>query len=134
MRLAKWIFLLAGISGLLMLLPLYFLEARMAQEDPPAINHPEYYYGFVGLCVAWQVLFLVIASDPVRFRPVMLPAMLEKASFAFAIPTLYALQRVAGRWVGFASMDALWLVLFVVAYLGTPKEVPKEAVKKDGAF
>jgi hypothetical protein len=38
------------------------------------------------------------------------------------IPVLYAAGRVPGLWVGFASMDATWLVLFVVAYLWTPKE------------
>ena len=36
------------------------------------------YYGFVGVTLAWQVAFLVIASDPVRYRTFMLTAMLEK--------------------------------------------------------
>jgi hypothetical protein len=68
-------------------------------------------------------MFLVIGTDPVRYRRAMLPAMLGKASFAVAIPILYALGRVAGVWIGFASMDATWLVLFVVAYLWTSKEL-----------
>jgi hypothetical protein len=54
----------------------------------------------------------------------MLPAMLEKAGFAVAIPVLYAAGRVAGVWLGFAAMDATWLVLFAAAYLRTPKEPP----------
>jgi hypothetical protein len=58
-------------------------------------------------------------------RWVFLPAMLEKASFAVAIPLLYAAGRVAGIWVGFASIDATWLVLFAFAYLLTPKESPR---------
>ena len=41
-----------------------------------------------------------------------------------AIPLLYAAGRVAGVWVGFAAMDATWLVLFVVVYLRTPREPP----------
>ena len=62
----------------------------------------------------------------VRYCTAMLPAMLEKASFAGAIPLLYAAGRVAAVWLSFAAMDATWLVLFVVAYLRTPKEVPEQ--------
>lgn len=123
MRIAKWVFTLAGASGLLMIAPLY-LEERFFQDYPPAINRPEFYYGFAGVTLAWQVMFLVIATDPVRYRPAMLPAMLEKLSFAAAIPILYALDRVAGMWVGFAAMDATWLALFVAAYLRTPRRHP----------
>src|SRR5579871_5005683 len=97
MRFAKWVFLLAGVSGILMVLPLY-LEDRFFQDYPPAINRPEFYYGFAGVTLAWQVMFLVIASDPVRYRTGMLPAMLEKASFAFAVPLLYAAGRVTAVW------------------------------------
>jgi hypothetical protein len=102
-----------------------YWEDRFLHDSPPAINRPEFYYGFAGVTLAWQVLFLVIASDPVRYRPAMLPAMLEKASFAGAIPILYALGRVAAVWLGFAAMDAAWLVLFGVAYLRTPREAPR---------
>src|SRR4051812_12910906 len=121
MRFSRWVFLLAGVSGVLMILPLY-LEDRFFQDYPPAINRPEFYYGFAGVCLAWQVMFLVIGSDPVRYRMAMLPAMLEKASFAGTIPVLYFLGRVSPIWLGFASMDTTWLVLFVAAYLWTPKD------------
>jgi hypothetical protein len=124
MRFAKWVFLLAGVSGILIVVPPYFLERQTGEDYPPPITHPEYYYGFFGVTLAWQVMFLVIASDPVRYRAAMLPAMLEKASFSFAIPLLYAIGRVAGVWVGFAAMDATWLVLFIIVYLRTPKEPP----------
>jgi hypothetical protein len=124
MRFAKWVFLLAGVSGILLVVPPYFLERQTGEDYPPPINHPEYYYGFFGVTLAWQFLFLVIASDPVRYRRAVLPAMLEKASFAIAIPILYAAGRVPAIWLGFASMDGAWLVLFLVAYLRTPKEMP----------
>ena len=120
MRLAKWVFLLAGVSGILMVVPPYFLERQTGENYPPPINHPENYYGFLGVTLAWQFMFLVIASDPARYRPAMLPAVLEKAGFTVAIPLLYAAGRVAAVWIGFAAMDATWLVLFVVAYLRTP--------------
>jgi hypothetical protein len=130
MRFAKWVFFLAGVLGVLMILPLY-LEDRFFQDFPPAINRPEFYYGFVGVTLAWQFMFLVIGSDPVRYRLAMLPAMLEKASFALAVPVLFSLGRVTAIWIGFASMDATWLVLFVVAYLRTPKEYSKEGKKTE---
>jgi hypothetical protein len=76
MRFARWVYLLAGVSGLLLVAPLYW-EERFFQDYPPAINRPEFYYRFAGLCLAWQVMFLVIAADPVRYRRAMLPAMLE---------------------------------------------------------
>ena len=99
MRFAKWVFLLAGITVVLMVIPPYFMEQRFGQDNPPPVNHPEFYYGFFGVTLAWQFMFLVIGSDPIRFRRAMLPAMVEKASFAVAIPTLYALERVTVTWL-----------------------------------
>src|SRR4051794_35837457 len=121
MRFAKGGFLLAGVSGILLVVPPYFLERQTGEDYPPPITHPEYYYGFFGVTLAWQLLFLVIASDPVRYRPAMLPAIVEKVSFAAAVPILYAAGRVHAVLLGFAAGDATWLVLFVIAYLRTPK-------------
>ena len=49
MTFARWVFWIAGASGVLMILPLY-AEARFFEGDPPAINRPEFYYAFVGVC------------------------------------------------------------------------------------
>ena len=124
MRFAKWVFLLAGVTGVLLVVPPYFLERQTGEDYPPPVTHPEYYYGFFGVTLAWQFLFLVIASDPVRYRPAMLPAILEKLSFVAAVATLYAAGRVHAVVLGFAAGDAVWLALFVVAYLRTPRVVP----------
>ena len=64
MTFARRVFLIAGIYGLIVLLPQYVLEEKNGRDFPPAITHPEYYYGFIGVGVAWQIAFLVIASDP----------------------------------------------------------------------
>src|SRR4051794_17397419 len=98
MRFARWVFLLAGVSGVLIIAPLY-LEGRFFEQDPPAVNRPEFYYGFAGVTLAWQLMFLVIASDPVRYRTGMLPAVVEKAGFAFAVPVLYLQGRVEAAWL-----------------------------------
>ena len=119
MRFARWVFLIAGVYGILVIAPQYFMEGRISRDYPPPITHPEHFYGFIGVTLAWQVLFLVIASDPVGLRKAMLPAVLEKAAFAVAVPILYAQGRVPGALVPFAALDALWGVLFTLSYLRT---------------
>lgn len=121
MRFARWVFLLAGLGGIVVVAPLYFLEELVGRDNPPPINHPKFFYGFAGVTLAWQVMFLVIGSDPVRYRLAMLPAMLEKAGFVIAIAVLYSMGRVHAMWLGAASMDGTLFVLFMVAYLRTPK-------------
>jgi hypothetical protein len=116
---ARRVFLAAGVYGLAVLVPLYFLEGLIGRDAPPAITHPEFFYGFVGVGVAWQVAFLVIARDPARFRPLMIPAVLEKASFGFAVLALFAAGRVPVPVLLGALIDLLLGALFVAAYLGT---------------
>src|SRR5256885_10078509 len=95
MRFARRVFSIAGIYGLIVLLPQYCLEAKNSSDFPPAITHPEYYYGFIGVGLACQILFLVIARDPVRYRAMMIPAVIEKFSFGIAVVTLFLLSRVS---------------------------------------
>jgi hypothetical protein len=121
MRFARWVFLSAGLSGISIVVPPFFLERQTGEDFPPAITHPEYFYGFFGVTLAWQFMFLVIAFDPVRYRPAMVPAMLEKIGFAAAVWVLYAAGRGPSLMRGFAAMDMTWLVLFVIAYRRTPR-------------
>jgi len=121
MRFARWVFLVAAICGIVIVAPLYFLEERLGLDYPPVITHPEIYYGFIGVTLAWQLMFLVIAFDPARYRLAMLPAVVEKASYAIAVLALSVLGRVTGTVIGFAVLDATWMVLFSAAYLLTSK-------------
>ena len=57
MKFAKIIFWIAGTYGLVIITPLYFLANRIGQQDPPPITHPGFYYGFVGVAIAWQIAF-----------------------------------------------------------------------------
>jgi hypothetical protein len=118
-RFALWVFLIAGVYGVLALLPLYFLEGRFGRDYPPAVAHPEFFYGFVGVALAWQVAFLVIAHDPVRHRPLMIPAVLEKFSFAVAAGVLFAQGRLPDTMLAGGVVDALLGVLFLVAFWRT---------------
>jgi hypothetical protein len=121
-RFAKWVFWAAGIYGLVVTLPLYFSEEQYGHDHPPAVTHPEFYYGFAGLCLSWQVLFLIIGSSPVRLRPAMPAAVLEKAGFAIPVAVLFAMGRVPLLILGMAGVDALLGALFIAAYLQTPPE------------
>lgn len=127
MKFAQRVFWFAGSYGLLALLPQYFLESRVGQDYPPAITHPEFYYGFIGVGVAWQVLFLIVARDPVRYRLMMLPAMLEKATFGIAVLILYAQQRVSGPLLPFAAMDLILCTLFGLAFWRTGKALENKS-------
>jgi len=118
-RFARRVFLIAGIYGLIVLVPQYFLEGRIGRDYPPPITHPEHFYGFIGVALAWQLAFLVIARDPQRYRLLMLPAIVEKLAFGIAAPLLYFNGRVAGAVAGVASVDLVLAVLFALAFVGT---------------
>ena len=117
MRFARIVFRIAGVSGVLALLPQYFMEQQIGRDYPPPITHPELFYGFVGVALAWQAAFLVIAIDPVRFRPLMIPAVLEKATFGIAVVVLFFQSRVSGMVLGFGAVDLLLGALFFFAWL-----------------
>ena len=81
MRFARVVFSVAGVWGLLVLAPLYFMFDAVGQMYPPPVTHPDFYFGFIGVALAWQVAFLGIGRDPGRLRPMMVPAMLEKFGY-----------------------------------------------------
>jgi len=77
MKFSKWVFLGAGVYGLLITLPLYN-ETGTAQIFPPSVSHPEYYYGFVSTVIAWQVAFIFISRDPLKHRPLINPPLWKR--------------------------------------------------------
>jgi hypothetical protein len=119
MRFSRWLFLIAGVYGLLVLTPLYFLEQKIGADTPPAITHPEYFYGFVGIALAWQVAFLIIGLDPLRHRPLMIPAILEKVTFGFAAIVLFLNDRISLPVFVAGCSDLVWAVLFALAFFVT---------------
>lgn len=120
MKFAKWVFLIAGIYGILLILPLYN-ESSTAAIFPPAVNHPEYYYGFASVVLAWQVAFIMISGDPVRYRLFMIPSILEKLIYAVSIVVLSIQGRIVPLILGFAAADFIWGTLFVISYVVTGK-------------
>jgi hypothetical protein len=119
MKLARIVFGAAGLYGLVVLVPDYFLEASIGRADPPAITHPEYFYGFVGVALAWQIAFLLIARDPGRYRRLMPVAVLEKMSFGLPAIALFAdtAGRISVQMLTFGLIDLSWATSFLIAYL-----------------
>jgi hypothetical protein len=118
-RFARRVYTIAGVYGLIVMLPQYFLFDRIGRDDPPAITHPEYFYGFVGIVIAWQIAFLVIARAPERYRALMPVTVLEKLVFAVPVVILFAQGRVAPTAVFFAGIDLVLGALFLAAWRET---------------
>jgi len=119
MRFAKLTFYIAGIWGILILAPLYFMFNLIGKNDPPAITHPGFYYGFVSAGLAWQIAFFVIAQDPVRFRPLIIPSILEKFGYAASFGVLYLEHRIHPADLGFAMVDVVFGIAFLAAFFAT---------------
>ncbi len=116
---AKRVFRVAGVYGLVGLAPQYFLEARIGLDYPPPITHPENFYGFIGVALAWQVLFLILSTDPARYRPMMPVAVLEKLTFGFAAVVLFVQARIPSVVLAFGLVDLVFAVLFAMAFVRT---------------
>lgn len=119
MRFAKIVFWIAGIWGVLIITPLYFMFDVISRNDPPPITHPGFFYGFAGAALAWQIAFFFIAKDPVRHRPLMIPSVFEKFSYGAAVVVLVLQRRMHRSDVVFGMVDLLLGILFVVAYFKT---------------
>jgi hypothetical protein len=127
MRFAKVVFWMAAIWGFLVLTPLYFMFDMIGQKDPPPITHPAFFYGFVGAGLAWQIAFVIIARDPVRFRPLMIPSVVEKFSYAIAGAVLVSQGRMSKQDLLFVAADAVLGVLFIAAWVTTAKLERRDA-------
>jgi len=126
MKFAKAIFYIAFIWGILILTPLYFMFNVISRQDPPPITHPAFYYGFVGTALAFQFIFLLIARDPIRFRPIMIPSVLEKLAYGAALLVLFLQHRLHPQDLVFGGVDTLIGILFVIAFLKTaPSSYPQ---------
>ncbi len=119
MKFARVVFTAAGVAGLAILLPLYFMFDRLGTMYPPPINHPEMFFGFLAVTIAWQLAFLVIASDPIRYRPLMLPAMVEKFLYVATLVVLFQRGSMSAAQLAPNGLDLLWGVLFVIAFVKT---------------
>jgi len=113
MRFARIVFSIAGALGLLAMIPMYLAPGSFR------------YYGSLGGLVAWQFAFFVIAMDPKRYRPMMIPAVMEKLLWVLALFVVYFQGRMTSAEVAGSTIPhGVLAALFVVAFFKTPAEAP----------
>jgi hypothetical protein len=121
---ARRVFYFAGVFGIFVIAPQYLLEGFIGREFPPPITHPEHFYGFVGVGFVWQLMFLLIATDPVRYRPAMPVAVLEKLAFAVPCVVLYLQSRVVLHVLLAGLFDLMLALCFAISYRVTAVRSP----------
>jgi hypothetical protein len=122
MRFAKWVFTVAGIWGVVVLMPLFWLVDITGRPYPPPTDYPQFFYGFLLVAMAWQLAFLTIGRDPVRFRLLMIPAMFEKLGYVSMLILMRAQSRISALDAQPAWPDLVLGLLFVAAFVKTRPE------------
>jgi hypothetical protein len=128
MKFARRTFLLAGIWGLIVMTPLYFMFDTIGRQYPPPITHPDMYYGFVSVTWVWQIAYLVISTDPVRFRPFMLVGILAKSLYFATMTVVYATGGIQPAQLAAVTPDLVLAVFFAVSFVKTPRFWPASAL------
>jgi hypothetical protein len=118
-KFARRVFFWSGVYGIVVLAPQYLIELGFGPTLVAPIARPEHFYGFVGVALAWQLVFLVIARDVQRYRLLMLPAILEKLAFGLPVLLLFAAGRVGTDVLAFGCLDLVLGVLFLLSFIRT---------------
>jgi hypothetical protein len=116
---ARIVFVVAGIWGIVVLTPFYWLVDVTGRRYDPPTAYPHFFYGFLAVALAWQIAFLVIGSNPARFRALMIPAMLEKFGYVATLAVLYGHGRITSVDARASVPDGLLGLLFILAFVKT---------------
>jgi hypothetical protein len=119
MSFARYTFIAAGVWGIAVLTPLFFLVDLTGRPYAAPAEYPHFFYGFLSVAWAWQIAFFVIGSNPGRFRPFMITAFIEKAGYVIGTTLLRSQGQISAPDASTAIPDALLLALFVVAFVKT---------------
>ena len=111
MTFARRVFLTAGLYGVLIIAPQFFVPTTNPQ--------PELYYGFLGAVLAWNIAYLVMATDPARYRPLMLVGSLGKVLFSAFLAMLWFQGRVPAFLLAFAAIDLGIVALYIESWRRT---------------
>jgi hypothetical protein len=122
MTFARRVFLSTGVYGILIIAPQFFLATTNPQ--------PELYYGFLGAVLSWNLAYLVVASDPKRYRPLMLLGSLGKTIFAAAATVLWIQGRSPAFLLVFAAIDVAIVALYLESWRRTAPD-PEPAPESD---
>lgn len=130
MRFARFVFIAAGVWGIVVLTPLYFLFDVTGRQYAAPTNHPHFFYGFLSVAMAWQIAFLVIGWNPVRFRPLMVPCIVEKLGFVVTVAVLHGRAQISDTDAAVAVPDLLLGVLFIAAFVRTRSQIRSPAAER----
>ena len=119
MRFARTVFIGAGIWGIVVLTPLYWLIDLTGRPYPPPDDYPQFFYGFLSVALAWQIAFLIIGINPLFFRALMIPSIIEKFGWVATLAVLYGQSRIPAIDAQAAIPDLALGILFVVAFVRT---------------
>ena len=119
MRFARIVFVGAGIWGLAVLTPLYWLIDITGRRYPAPVDYPHFFYGFLSVALAWQIAFLIIGINPLFFRALMIPGILEKFGWVATLAVLYGQSRISTIDAQAAIPDLALGILFVAAFVKT---------------
>ena len=119
MKLARIVFIVAGIWGIVVLTPFYWLIDITGRQYSPPTEYPHFVYGFLAVALLWQIAFLVIGSSPARFRPLMIPCILEKFGYVATLAVLYGKAHISAIDALAAVPDGLLGLLFIAAFVKT---------------
>lgn len=120
MTFAKWVFRIAAIFGLLAVPPLFFMEQSNLGSEVSG-QARGFYYGFASVTLAWQVVYLLISLDPVRYRPLMPVGAAGKIGFGVAVCWLWLAGTLGAASLAPALIDLVLAALFVAAFFVTPR-------------
>jgi len=105
---------------------MYFLFDVVSRQYPPPVTHPDFYYGFVSITFAWQIVFLLISTDPLRYRPIMAAALVEKFGYIATLGWLYVRGQIQFGQFAVVAPDCILGILFIAAFIKT-KEMRRHA-------
>jgi hypothetical protein len=119
MKFAKRVFLGAGIWGVVVLTPFYFLFDAIGRQGPAPINYPQFYYGFlaVAMGVAIRLPWDRDGSGAVPMDDA--PEHRREARLLSDSGVLYLQGRITSTDALVIPPDLLLGVLFVVAFAKT---------------
>jgi hypothetical protein len=126
MRFPRIVFIGAGVWGVVVLTPLYFLVDLTGHQYAPPTEYPHFFYGFLSVAMAWQIAFLIIGSSPVRFRPLMIASVVEKLGHVAGVAVLHGQARLSEADAMAAGPDLVLAILFIAAFIKTPKTLRTE--------
>jgi hypothetical protein len=122
MKFARVVFIAGGVWGIAALAPFYWLVDISGRHYTAPMDYPQFFWGFFSVALTWQFAFLLIGSNPVRFRPLMLPAIVEKFGFIVTLALLLGRGRISAADAVAAIPDTVVGLLFIAAFAATSSE------------